>query len=151
MNRNDILPGYTITLENGNSFIVMQYQCDKIVFPKGSSLSIHKLDDFCNENVSPKPNISKIMIIRDSAGNIVWERKFKRSDIKPGYVLKNNDGTDYLVVKDTFEGLRIVPLGQYTIGALLSDIMNEDMSPKTSRHSEIIEVKDASGKIVYSK
>ena len=151
MKTSNILPGYTITLENGNSFVVMQYREDKIVFPEGSSRSIHMLEDFCNEDLSPIPGVSKIMTIRNANGVIMWERKFKRSDIKPGYVLKNDVGTEYLVVQDIFEGLRIVPIGQYTIGALLTDIMKEDMSPATSDHAEIVEVKDSKCKVVYSK
>lgn len=151
MNRNNILPGYTITLENGNSFKVMKYMDKKIVFSEGSCCSIHSLDKFCHEDLSPKDNISRIMVVRNALGAIMWERKFTRSDIKPGYVLTNDIGTKYLVVDDLFSGLRIIPIGQYTIGALLTDIMNEDMSPATESHSEIIEVKDDKCKVLYSK
>ena len=151
MNRNNILPGYTITLENGNSFRVMKYMDQKIVFPEGSYCSIHNLNEFCHEDLSPKKDISRIMKIENALGVTMWERKFTRSDIKAGYVLTNEDGTKYLVVDDMFNGLRIVPIGQYTIGALLTDIMNENMSPATGNHSKIVEVKDAKCKVVYSK
>ena len=151
MNINNILPGYTITLENDNSFKVMKYMNKKIVFAEGSCCSIHSLDEFCHEDLSPKDRISRIMTVRNALGVIMWERKFKRSDIKPGYILKNDVDTKYLVVSDIFEGLRIIPMCQYTIGACLNEIMKEDMSPLTPSHSEIVEVKDTTGKVVYSK
>lgn len=151
MNRNNILPGYTITLENGNSFKVMKYMDKKIVFSEGSYCSIHRLDEFCHEDLSPKDSVSKIMTVRNALGVIMWERKFKRSDIKPGYILKNSKGIKYLVVNDMFAGLRIIPVGQYTIGALVNDIMNEDMSPVSPSHVEIVEIKDDKCQVVYSK
>lgn len=151
MNRKNIIPGYTITLENGNSFKVMKYMDKKIVFPEGSCCSVHSLDEFCNEDLSPMKNVSRIMTIHNANGVIMWERKFTRSDIKAGFRLVNEKGIEYLVVSDIFEGLKIIPMCQYTIGACLNEIMKEDMSPLTPSHSEIIEVKDTTGKVVYSK
>ena len=151
MNKNNIIPGYTITLENGNTFRIMKYMDKKIVFAEGSCCSIHCLDEFCHEDLSPKDNVSRIMTVRNALGVIMWERKFTRSDIKAGFRLVNEKGVEYLVVSDIFEGLKIIPMCQYTIGACLNEIMKEDMSPLTPSHSEIIEVKDTTGKVVYSK
>ena len=151
MNRNNILVGYKLTLENRNSFEVLRYKDEKILFPVGSSVSTISLNELCNHDLSPINKASRIMRIENSLGIIMWERKFTRSDIKPGYILTNDTGTKYLVVSDIFEGLRIIPMCQYTIGACLNEIMKEDMSPLTPSHSEIIEVKDTTGKVVYSK
>ena len=151
MNRNNILVGYKLTLENRNSFEVLRYKDEKILFPVGSHVSTISLNELCNHDLSPVNKASRIMKIENSLGVTMWEYKFKRSDIKPGYIIKNDVGTKYLVVNDMFAGLRIIPFGQYTIGALLTDIMNEDMSPVNSDYSKIIEVKDSNGKVVYSK
>ena len=151
MNRNNILVGYKLTLENGATFEVFRYKDEKILFPVGCHVSIISLDELCNHDLSPVNGASRIMKIENSLGVTMWERKFTRSDIKAGYVLKNDNDVEYLVVSGLFEGLRIIPIGQYTIGALVVDLMNEDMSPATPAHSEIIEVKDTTGKVVYSK
>lgn len=151
MKTSDILPGYTITLENGNSFKIMTYKGEQIIFPENSYSSVHSLNEFCNEDLSPRPGISKIMIIRNNVGVITWKRKFKCSDIKPGFVLTTDMGTKYLVVQDIVEGLKIVTLGQYTIGTSLNNIVNEDMSAKTQYHVIIVEVQDETGKVVYYK
>ena len=151
MNRNNILVGYKLTLENGNSFEILRYKDEKILIPVGCHVSTISLNELCNHDLSPVNKASRIMKIENSLGLTMWERKFTRSDIKAGYVLKNEEGTKYLVVNDMFAELRIIPIGEYIIGALVVDIMNEDMSPATPAHSEIIEVKDITGKVVYSK
>ena len=151
INRNNILVGYKLTLENGNSFEVLRYKDEKILFPVGCHISIISLNELCNHDLSPFNKASRIMKIENFLGVTMWERKFTRSDIKPGYVLKNDVGDKCLVVNDMFAGLRIVPIGEYIIGALIDDIMNEDMSPVSSSHAEVVEIQDSKGKIVYSK
>ena len=39
----------------------------------------------------------------------------------------------------------------FLVGARLCDIMNEDMSPASSKNAAIVEVRDKEGKVVYSK
>ena len=150
MNRNNILVGYKLTLENEATFEVFKYKDEKILFPVGCHVSAISLNELCNHDLLPVNKASRIMKIENSLGVTMWERKFRRSDIKPGYILKNDIDVEYLVVSD-LEGLRIIPIGQYTIGALVTAIMNEDMSPATSSHYRIVEVKDMLGNVVFSK
>ena len=146
-----LLPGNTIILENGNSFEVKSFQSKRIIFPKGSSYSVFGVEDFCNHDMSPKKGVSRIMLVINEQGETVWERGFSRSDIKAGYTLKNELGIKYLVVTDPSDNLRILLMDKFVVGALVSDIMDEDGKPSTSKHYEIIEVRDDKNRIIYSK
>ena len=150
MKRSNILPGHKLVLENGNVFVVMEYKNTKIAFPEGSSRSITALDDLCEEDMSPKKNISRIMKVLNALNIPVWERKFTRDEIKTGFTMTNENGVSYLIVNNNCD-LRIMNTEHFVIGPKLCDIMNEDMSPTDSDYAEIVEVKDKEGNIVYSK
>ena len=150
MKTTNILPGHKLVLENGNVFVVMEYKNTKIAFPEGSSRSITALDDLCEEDMSPKKNISRIMKVLNALNIPVWERKFTRSEIKTGFTMTNENGVSYLIVNNNCD-LRIMNTEHFVIGPKLCDIMNEDMSPTDSDYAEIVEVKDKEGNIVYSK
>ena len=150
MKTNNILPGHKLVLENGNVFVVMEYKNTKIIFPEGSSRTLLSLDELCDEDLSPKPGVSRIMKVLNTFNIPIWERKFTRDKIKAGFTMTNENGVNYLIVKKD-DNLRIVNTEHFIVGPKLGDIMNEDMSPTNSDYAEIVEVRDREGKVVYSK
>ena len=150
MKTTNILPGYKVVLENGNTFVIMEYKNTKIAFPEGSTRSVTALDELCEEDMSPKKNISRIMKVLNSLNIPIWERKFTRSEIKAGFTITNENDVKYIVVGSR-DGLRIVCTELYIMGPKLDDIVNEDLSPVSSSHAEIMEIKNREGEVVYSK
>ena len=150
MKKSNILPGHKLVLENGNVFVVMEYKGTKIAFPEGSSRTITALDDLCEEDLSPKKNVSRIMKVLNALNIPIWERKFTRSEIKTGFTMTNENCVNYLVVNNNCD-LKIMNTEHFVIGPKLCDIMNEDMSPTNSDYAAIVEVKDREGKVVYKK
>ena len=150
MKTTNILPGHKLVLENGNVFVVMEYKGTKIAFPEGSSRTITALNDLCEEDLSPKKNVSRIMKVLNALNIPVWERKFTRSEIKTGFTMTNENGVSYLIVNNNCD-LRIMNTEHFVIGPRLCDIMNEDMSLTDSDYATIVEVKDREGKVVYKK
>lgn len=150
MKTSNILPGHKLLLENGNVFVVMEYKGTKIVFPEGSNRTITALDDLCEEDLSPKKNISCIMKVLNALNIPIWERKFTRSEIKAGFTMTNEKGVNFLIVENDCN-LKIVNIEHFVVGPKLCDIMNEDMSPTDSDYATIVEVKDREDKVVYSK
>ena len=149
MKKDNILPGHKLVLENGNVFVVMEYKGTKIAFPEGSNRTVTALDELCEEDMSPKKNISRIMKVLNALNIPIWERKFTRSEIKAGFTMTNEKGVNFLIVADNCF-LRITNTEHFVIGPKLYDIMNEDMSPSIS-YATIVEVKDKEGKVVYRK
>ena len=150
MKTTNILPGHKLVLENGNVFVVMEYKGTKIAFPEGSNRTITSLNDLCEEDMSPKKNVSRIMKVLNALNIPIWERKFTRSEIKPGFTITNENGTTYRVVSSDC-ALRIMGTIHYVVGPKLCDIMNEDMSTTDPNYATIVEVRDKEGKVVYSK
>ena len=150
MKTNNILPGHKLVLENGNVFVVRDYKNTKIVFPEGCSRSTLSLNELCDENLTPKPGVSRIMKVLNTFNIPIWERKFTRDKIKAGFTMTNENGINYLIVKKD-DNLRIVNTEHFIVGPRLCDIMNEDMSLTDSDYAEIVEVKDREGKVVYKK
>ena len=150
MKTSNISPGHKLVLENGNVFVVMKYKNTKIVFPEGSSRSVTNLEDLCNEDLSPKSGVSRIMKVLNALNIPIWERKFTRSEIKAGFTMTNENGVNYLIVEKDCN-LRIMNTEFFVIGPKLDDIMNENLSPSNSDYAEIVEVKDREGKVIYSK
>lgn len=145
-----ILPGYKLVLENGNVFVVMEYKNTKIAFPEGSSRTLLSLDELCEVDLTPKPGISRIMKVLNALNIPIWERKFTRSEIKAGFTITNENDVKYIVVGSR-DGLRIVCTELYIMGPKLDDIVNEDLSPVSSSHAEIMEIRNREGEVVYSK
>lgn len=150
MKINNILPGHKLVLENGNVFVVREYKNTKIVFPEGCSRSILSLDELCDENLTPKSGTSCIMKVLNALNIPIWERKFTRSEIKAGFTITNENDVKYIVVGSR-DGLRIVCAELYIMGPKLDDIVNEDLSPVSSSHAEIMEIRNREGEVVYSK
>lgn len=150
MKTSNILPGHKLVLENGNVFVVREYKNTKIVFPEGCSRSVLSLDDLCDENLTPKPGVSRITKVLNALNMPIWERKFTRSEIKAGFTITNENDVNYIIIGSN-DGLRIVCTNNYVIGPKLNEIMNEDMTPTDIDYAEIIEVRDREGKVVYSK
>lgn len=150
MKTNNILPGYKLVLENGSTFVVIEYKHTKIVFPEGSSRSVTSLDEICNIDLTPKSGISRIVKVLNALNIPIWEHKFTRSEIKPGFTITNENGASYLIVNNDCN-LRIVNTEHFVIGPNLCDIMNEDMTPTDSDCAAIVEVRDKEGKVVYFK
>lgn len=150
MKTTNILPGHKLVLENGNVFVVMEYKGTKIAFPEGSSRTITSLNDLCEEDMSPKKNVSRIMKVLNALNIPIWERKFTRDEIKAGFTITNTDGNNYLIVEENYS-LRIMNTEYFVVGPKLCNIMNEDMSPTDSTYATIVEVRDKEGKVVYSK
>jgi hypothetical protein len=150
MKRSNILPGYKLVLENGNTFVVMEYNRIKILFSEGSHRSVITLNDLCNADLSPTARASRIMKVLNIHNIPIWERKFTRDDIKVGYTITNENGVNYLVVESDCN-LRIMCTDHFVVGPKLEDIADNDMTPTDSDYAEIMEVKDREGKVVYSK
>jgi uncharacterized protein YlzI (FlbEa/FlbD family) len=146
----NILPGHKLVLENGNVFVVMEYKGTKIAFPEGSSRTITALDDLCEENLSPKKNISRIMKVLNDLNIPVWERKFTRDEISAGYTLVNRYGIEHLVVISNC-ALRLFNPKNFVVGLKLSEVVNKDMTSAIEEYAEVIEVRNTEGKVVYSK
>ena len=150
MKTTNILPGHKLVLENGNVFVVMDYKNTKIAFPEGSSRTITSLNDLCEEDMSPKKNVSRIMKVLNALNIPIWERKLTRDEIKAGFTITNTDGNNYLIVEENYS-LRIMNTEYFVVGPKLCNIMNEDMSPTDSTYATIVEVRDKEGKVVYRK
>lgn len=150
MKTTNILPGYKIVLENGNTFVIMEYKNTKIAFPEGSNRSVTALNELCEVDLTPKYGISRIMKVLNALNIPIWERKFTRDKIKAGFTITNTDGNNYLIVEENYS-LRIMNTEYFVVGPKLCNIMNEDMSPTDSTYATIVEVRDKEGKVVYSK
>lgn len=146
----NILPGYKIVLDNGNTFVVMEYKNTKIAFPEGSNRSVTSLDELCEADLTPKHGVARIMKVLNTLNIPVWERKFTRCNIKAGYTITNENGVNYLIVEKDCN-LRIMNSERFIIGPKLYDIINEDLSPTDSNYATIVEVKNREGKVIYSK
>ena len=149
MKISNILPGHKLALENGNVFVVMEYINTKIAFPEGSSRSITSLKDLCNEDLSPKPGVSRIMKVLNALDMPIWERKFTRDEIGAGYTLVDKQGIEYLVVVNNGE-LRLLSLKYFVVVHKLGEVINKDMTTSEG-YVEIVEVKNEKGTVVYSK
>ena len=147
MKTTNILPGYKIVLENGNTFVIMEYKNTKIAFPEGSNRSITALDELCEVDLTPKYGVSRIMKVLNALNIPIWERKFTRSKIETGFTMTNENGVNYLVVNNNCD-LRIMNTEYFVVGPCLYDIMNEDLTPFDSDHAEIVEIKDKEGKVI---
>ena len=150
MKTTNILPGYKIVLENGNTFVIMEYKNTKIAFPEGSNRSITALDELCEVDLTPKYGVSRIMKVLNALNIPIWERKFTRDEIKPGYTITNEVGVNYLIVEKDCN-LRIMNTEHFVIGPKLRDIINEDLSPTDSNYATIVEIRDKENKVVYFK
>lgn len=150
MKTTNILPGYKIVLENGNTFVIMEYKNTKIAFPEGSNRTITSLDELCEVDLTPKYGISRIMKVLNALNIPIWERKFTRSEIFAGYTLVNKNGDEYLVVASNCS-LRLLGTKHFVVGTKLNEVVNEDMTPADEDYAEIVQVKDKEGNIVYSK
>ena len=150
MKTNNILPGYKLELENGNTFVVKEYKNTKIVFPEGSSRSVLSLDELCDSDLTPKPGVARITKVLNALNIPIWERKFTRSEIKAGFTMTNENGVNYLIVNNN-GNLRIMNTECFVIGPQLYDIMNEDITPTNSGFATIVEVKNREGEVVYKK
>lgn len=146
----NILPGYKIVLDNGNTFVVMEYKNTKIAFPEGSNRSVTSLDELCESDLTPKHGVARIMKVLNTLNIPVWERKFTRSNIKAGYTITNEVGVNYLIVEKDCN-LRIMNTEHFVIGPKLRDIINEDLSPTDSNYATIVEIRDKENKVVYFK
>jgi hypothetical protein len=150
MKTTGILPGYKIVLENGNTFVIMEFKNTKIAFPEGSNRSITALNELCEVDLTPKYGISRIMKVLNSSNVTVWERKFTRSEIFAGYTLVNKNGDEYLVVASNCS-LRLLGTKHFVVGTKLNEVVNEDMTPADEDYAEIVQVKDREGNVIYSK
>ena len=149
MKTTNILPGHKLVLENGNVFVVMEYKGTKIAFPEGSSRTITSLNDLCEEDLSPKKNVSRIMKVLNALNIPIWERKLTRDEIKAGFTMTDENGVTYLVVVNDCV-LKVMCTTYCVVGPKLDAIMHNDMTP-TDNYAEIVEVKDKEGKVVYKK
>lgn len=150
MKTTNILPGCKIVLENGNTFVIMEYKNTKIAFPEGSNRTITSLDELCEVDLTPKYGISRIMKVLNSLNIPIWERKFTRSDIYAGYTLVNKYGVEYLIVANNC-ALRLLSTKHFVVGSKLSEVIKEDMTPTSEDYAEIVEVRDTENKVVYKK
>lgn len=75
MTRNQIKSGYTIQLNNGNTYIIYMVKDVKFIcVPRAHNMCL-KLENVCNEDLSPLEGISPIVKIWDDLGNLVYKRE----------------------------------------------------------------------------
>ena len=92
MTRNDIHPGYGITLNNGNSFIVIGTPTGKWIMPEGSYNAWIQLDNLCNEDLTPGNGMSTITEIRECNGNVIWTKPIEMTIAEIEKALKIRPG-----------------------------------------------------------
>ena len=92
MTRNDIHPGHSITLSNGNNFIVIAVPTGKYIMPEGSYSAWIPLDSLCNEDLTPGNGMSTITKIRECNGNVIWTRPIEMTIAEIEKALKIRPG-----------------------------------------------------------
>lgn len=75
MKRSDIKPGYTIKLNNRNTFTVYMVENTKYICVSRTHYICKKLSDAFNEDLSPAEGISPIIKVWDNNGKLVYDRK----------------------------------------------------------------------------
>lgn len=74
----------------------------------------------------------------------------KRSDIKPGDILVNQDGNKYYVVLNSDGKLHIMSTTIFVVGPELNNVLSEDLST-TKAFSTIIEIRNNCGETLWQK
>lgn len=93
MTRNDIHPGYFIILSNNSTFKVIKVPTGKYLMPVGSSVSSLRLEDICNEDLTPKLGLSPIAEIKECNGNTIWTKPVEMTIAEIEKALKMNPGS----------------------------------------------------------
>ena len=93
MERKQIQAGDTIVLTNNSVFTVIEVPSGKYLMPKGSHKAMIKLEEVCEQDLSPKPGTSDIKEIRNCFDNVVWIRPIEMTVAEIEKALKLNPGT----------------------------------------------------------
>lgn len=75
MTRTQIKPGFTIKLDNGTTFTIYMVENTKYVCRQQAYHMCLKLDEICNEDLSPIKGVSPIIRVWDNNGKLVYERE----------------------------------------------------------------------------
>ena len=75
MTRTQIKPGYLIKLENGSIYSIYMVDVTKYVCRQQAYHMCLKLDEVCNEDLSPVKGTSPIVKVWDNFGNLVYKRE----------------------------------------------------------------------------
>lgn len=72
--RKQIQAGDTVVLDNGSIFTVIEVPTGKYLMPKGSHKAMIKLEEICEQDLSPKSGMSSIKEIRNILNDVIWTK-----------------------------------------------------------------------------
>lgn len=75
MIRNEIKPGYVIKLDNGSTFTIYMVENTKYVCRQETHHMCLKLEEVCNEDLSPIKGVSPIVKVWDNYGRLMYFRE----------------------------------------------------------------------------
>lgn len=75
MTRTQIKPGFTIKLDNGSTFIIYMVENTKYVCRQETHHMCLKLEEVCNEDLSPVKGVSPIVKVWDNCGRLMYFRE----------------------------------------------------------------------------
>lgn len=93
MTRDDIHPGYTITLNNNSTFKVITVAAGRYLIPVESGVCLLRLEDICNEDLTPILGISSIAAIKGYNGNTIWTKSVEMTISEIEKALKMSPGS----------------------------------------------------------
>lgn len=93
MERKQIQPSDTIVLTNGAVFTVIEVLSGKYLMPRGSHRALTKLEEICEEDLSPKPGASPIREVRNIRNDVVWTKPVEMTVAEIEKALKLTPGT----------------------------------------------------------
>ena len=75
MRRNGIKPGYVIKLDNGSTYTIYMVENAKYVCRPQTHHMCLKLEEVCNEDLSPVKGVSPIVKVCDNYGRLMYFRE----------------------------------------------------------------------------
>lgn len=93
MERKQIQAGDTVILTNNSVFTVIEVPTGKYLMPKGSLRAMVKLEEICEEDLSPKPGTSSIREIKNFQGSLLWTKPVEMTIAEIEKALKLTSGT----------------------------------------------------------
>lgn len=93
MERKQIQAGDIVVLTNSSIFTVIEVPSGKYLMPKGSHKAMIKLDEICEQDLSPKSGTSSIKEIRNALNEVIWIKPVEMTIAEIEKALKLTPGT----------------------------------------------------------
>lgn len=93
MERKQIQAGDIVVLTNGSVYTIVEVPSGKYLMPKGSHKAMIKLEEICEQDLSPKPGTSYIKEIRNALNDVVWTKSVEMTVAEIEKALKLTSGT----------------------------------------------------------